>query len=168
MMYGREKSDPAIVTRKSANAAALAAAEQMEPRAGAEENASQQSTCRAQNRASVSQALERVRPVAQAKGKERFTALLHQPDPMPQTWPRHWGAQLWAINFLYLPGYRDPLVHRWPNWCGIGIRIFFALFFFSQGDGFIPMGIWDGISGLLLLFTYLPVARSAPAVSSLR
>jgi hypothetical protein len=66
-----------------------------------------------------------------------FTGLLHQTYPVPQTWPRHWGFQLWAINFLYLPGYRDPLNQRWPNWCGIGIRIVFALFFFSQGDGFV-------------------------------
>jgi len=37
---------------------------------------------------------------------------------------------------------------------------FFALFFFSQGDGFVPMGIYDGLSGLLLLATYLPALRS--------
>ena len=90
-----------------------------------------------------------------------FTGLLHQVEPVPQTWPRHWGAQLWAINFLYLPGYRNPANNRWPNWCGIVIRILFALFFFSQGDGFVPMGIYDGLSGLLLLATYLPVVRSA-------
>jgi len=94
---------------------------------------------------------------------ESFTRLLSQPDASPATWPRHWGAQLWAINLLYLPGYRDPLVHRWPNWCGIAIRIGFAVFFFTQGDGFIPMGIYDGLSGLMLLGTYLPLARSAPA-----
>jgi hypothetical protein len=99
---------------------------------------------------------------------DTFANFAGQPEAFPKTWPRHWGAQLWAINFLYLPGYRDPLRHRWPNWMGIVIRLTFAVFFFSQGDGFIPMGIWDGISGLLLLFTYLPVARSAPAGSSLR
>jgi hypothetical protein len=91
---------------------------------------------------------------------EMFTDLLGQPIAVPDTWPRHWGFQLWAINFLHLPGYRDPLVHRWPNWCGIGIRIVFSLFFFSQGDGFVPMGIYDGLSGLLLLATYLPALRS--------
>ena len=91
---------------------------------------------------------------------DMFTNLLSQPMAVPDTWPRHWGFQLWAINFLYLPGYKDPLVHRWPNWCGIGIRIVFALFFFSQGDGFVPMGIYDGLSGLMLLATYLPALRS--------
>ena len=51
-------------------------------------------------------------------------------------------------------------MHRWPNWCGIVIRLSFALFFLSQGDGFIPMAIYDGLWGLLLLAMYLPVARS--------
>jgi hypothetical protein len=76
-MYGREKSDPAIVAVKPANNARRLAAELVEPRAGVEGNASQQSTRRAQHRESVSQALERVRQVARQRGKERFTALLH-------------------------------------------------------------------------------------------
>jgi hypothetical protein len=42
---------------------------------------------------------------------------------------------------------------------GIAIRFTFAAFFLSQGDGFTPMGIYDGVSGLLLLITYLPVTR---------
>ena len=90
---------------------------------------------------------------------DSFTRLLGQPDAFPKTWPRHWGAQLWAINLLYLPGFRDPVVHRWPNWMGIMIRLTFSLFFFSQGDGFVPMALYDGASGLALLFTYLPVTR---------
>ena len=92
---------------------------------------------------------------------ESFTSLLNQPDAFPSTWPRHWGFQLLAINGLYLPGFWNPLEQRWPNWLGILIRITFALFFFSQGDGFTPMGIYDGVSGLALLLTYLPVVRSA-------
>lgn len=90
---------------------------------------------------------------------DTFTNFAGQPAAFPKTWPRHWGAQLWAINFLYFPGYRNPVGNRWPNWCGIVIRLAFALFFFTQGDGFIPMGIYDGASGLLLLLTYLPVVR---------
>jgi hypothetical protein len=92
-----------------------------------------------------------------------FTSLLHQPDAFPTTWPRHWGFQLLAINGLYLPGFWNPVRHRWPNWCGIVIRVTFALFFISQGDGFVPMGIYDGTSALVLLLTYLPVVRSARA-----
>src|SRR5512134_1559649 len=76
-MHGHEKSDPAIVARKPTNKAGQPAAESVEPRAGAEGNADQQRTCRAQNRASVSQALDRVRQVARLRRKERFTTLLH-------------------------------------------------------------------------------------------
>jgi transposase InsO family protein len=61
VMHGREKSDPAIVARKPANKAGRPAAEPVERRAGAEGNTDQQSTRRAQNRVSVSQALGRVR-----------------------------------------------------------------------------------------------------------
>ena len=88
---------------------------------------------------------------------ETFARLLDQPQPSPDTWPRHWGAQLLAINLLYMPGYWAPQTHRWPNWLGIAIRLSFALFFFLQGDGFVPMGIYDGVSGVLLLLTYLRV-----------
>ena len=91
---------------------------------------------------------------------EAFTSMLGQPTATPDTWPRHWGAQLLAINLLYMPGFRDPVGHQWPNWLGIGIRLSFALFFFMQGGGFVPMGIYDGASGLLLLLTYLPVVKN--------
>ena len=53
----------------------------MEPRTGTKGNADQQSTRRAQDRASVSQAVERVRQAARQRKKERFTSLLHHVDP---------------------------------------------------------------------------------------
>src|ERR1700680_4655472 len=87
MMHGPEKSDPAIVAEKPANkaegpsaarpAGETHAAEPGEPRAGTKGNADQHSTCRAQSRVSVSQALERIRKVARERKKERFTALFH-------------------------------------------------------------------------------------------
>src|SRR5205085_1777677 len=73
MMHGHEKSDLAIVAEKPANKAeqptaeastGASAAEPVERRAGTKGNAGQQSTCRAQNRISVSQALERIRQFA--------------------------------------------------------------------------------------------------------
>src|SRR4051794_22808392 len=76
-MHGREKSDSAIVAMKSPNKTGGPAAEATERRAGAEENAIQQRTRRAQNRGSVSQALGRVREAARLRKKERFTALFH-------------------------------------------------------------------------------------------
>jgi hypothetical protein len=76
-MNGRGKSDPAIVAAKSTNNAGQPAAEPMEPRAGAKGNADQQTTRRAQDRGSVSHALERIREVARQKKTERFTSLMH-------------------------------------------------------------------------------------------
>lgn len=97
---------------------------------------------------------------------DAFTNLLHQPEAFPKAWPRHWGFQLLAINALYLPGLWNPVCHQWPNWMGILIRLTFALFFLSQGDGFVPMSIYDGLSGVLLLATYIPVVRSGVAATA--
>src|SRR5450432_2691767 len=77
MMYDREKSDLAIVAVKPTNKAGQPAAELVEPRAGAEGNVRQRSTGRAQDRGTVSQALERIRQAARQRKKEKFTALFH-------------------------------------------------------------------------------------------
>jgi len=77
MMHGRGKSDSAIGAMKPANKAERSAAELVEQRAGTKGNADQQSTRRAQDRASVSQALERIRQAAKQRKKEKFTALFH-------------------------------------------------------------------------------------------
>ncbi|WER49418.1 group II intron reverse transcriptase/maturase [Cupriavidus sp. WKF15] len=76
MMNGREKSDSAVVAKKPANNA-VKAAEWVERRAGTKGSMGQSNTCRAQNRVSVPQGLERVRQAARQRKKERFTALLH-------------------------------------------------------------------------------------------
>src|SRR6202047_402037 len=79
-MHGPEESDSVVVAGKPTNKAERSAAEPVEPRAGTKGNADQQSTRRAQDRASVSQALERVRQAARQRKKERFTSLLHHVD----------------------------------------------------------------------------------------
>jgi group II intron reverse transcriptase/maturase len=66
---------------KPTNKAEQSVAEPVEPRTETKGNADQQSTRRAQDRASVSQALERVRQAARQRKKERFTSLLHHVDP---------------------------------------------------------------------------------------
>src|SRR5437764_14662818 len=76
-----EKSDSVVVAGKPTNKAERSAAELGEPRTETKGNVGQQSTRRAQDRASVSQALERVRQAARQGKKERFTALLHHVDP---------------------------------------------------------------------------------------
>jgi len=77
MMSGRGESDSAIVAVKPTNEAERSAPEPAEPRAEAKGNASQHSTDRARNRASVSQGLERIRQAARQRKKEKFTTLLH-------------------------------------------------------------------------------------------
>ena len=82
MMHGPEKSDLAIVAGKPANKAEQSAAESVEPRAGTKGNADQQSTRRAQDRESVSQALGRIRQVTPSSTRGR--SRMHQgarPDP---------------------------------------------------------------------------------------
>src|SRR3982074_237828 len=80
MTHKPEKSDSVVVAAKPANKAERSAAEPVEPRTGTKGNVGQQSTRRAQDRESVSQALERVRQAARQRKKERFTALLHHVD----------------------------------------------------------------------------------------
>ena len=64
MMHGRGKSDSAIVAVKLVNKAGRLAAESVERRVGAKGKAAQRNTRRAQDRESVSQALDRVRHAA--------------------------------------------------------------------------------------------------------
>lgn len=81
MMNGHEKSDSAIVAVNPTNNTGKPVAELGEPRAGTKGNANEQSTRRAQDRESVSQALERVRNAARQRKKERFTSLYHHITP---------------------------------------------------------------------------------------
>ncbi len=81
MTHEPEKSDSVVVAGKPTNNAERSAAEPVEPRTGTKGNADQQSTLRAQDRARVSQALDRVRQAARQRKKEKFTSLLHHIDP---------------------------------------------------------------------------------------
>jgi len=76
-MSAREKSDLSEVAEKRANKAASAAAELVERRDGAKENAELQSTVRTQSRAAVSQAQARIREAVIRNRQDKLTALLH-------------------------------------------------------------------------------------------
>ena len=80
-MHEPEKSDSVVVAGKPTNKAERSAAEPVEPRTGTKGNADQQSTRRAQDRESVTQALDRVQQAARQRKKEKFTSLLHHIDP---------------------------------------------------------------------------------------
>jgi hypothetical protein len=81
MMHGHEKSDSAIVATKPPNKAGQPAAEAVEQRAEAKENANRCRTCRTQGRESVSQEPERVRTAARPAVKhprwEPYAGKLH-------------------------------------------------------------------------------------------
>jgi RNA-directed DNA polymerase len=77
MTNGGGKSGSAIVAVKPTNKTEPSVAEPVEPRAEAEGNAGRQSTHRTQSRASVSQALDRIRQVVKRSKGEKLTALLH-------------------------------------------------------------------------------------------
>src|SRR6516164_1975410 len=77
MMNGQEKSDSGAVAAKPANKGGEPSAERVEPRPETKGNVGQQSTHRAQDRARVTQALDRVRKAARLTKKAQFTALLH-------------------------------------------------------------------------------------------
>lgn len=77
MMHEREKSDPRIVPEKPTNEAEQSAEELVEGSGGAERNASQQSTVRAQSRGAVSQAQARIREAVARNPTGKLTTLLH-------------------------------------------------------------------------------------------
>ena len=76
-MSAVEKSDLPEVARKRVNKAASAAAEPVERRGGAKENADLQSMVRTQSREAVSQAQARIREAVTRNRQDELTALLH-------------------------------------------------------------------------------------------
>ena len=86
-----------------------------ERRAGAKENAGQRITRRAQNRESVSRALDRVRNVARQRKKGRLTTLF----------PPHHGLICFGLSFLALKRDAAPGVDgvTWQDYeCGSGAK----------------------------------------------
>jgi RNA-directed DNA polymerase len=76
-MSAMEKSDLPEVAKNRSNNAALAAAETVERRGGAKENAGRQNTVRTQSRAAVSRAQVRIREAVTRNEQAKLTALLH-------------------------------------------------------------------------------------------
>ena len=81
MTNGLKKSDEAVRPVRAANKGARASAESPEERASTKGNPERQSTRRTQRRASVTQAVDRIRQAAERNPKERLTALFHHITP---------------------------------------------------------------------------------------
>jgi RNA-directed DNA polymerase len=89
-MRAKEKSDLPVVAKKRANKAVSAAAEFVERRGGAKENAELQSTVRTQSREAVSQAQNRIREAVIRNRRDKLTALLHHtPGVDEMTWTEY-------------------------------------------------------------------------------
>src|SRR5438128_176653 len=101
MMYGDEKSDPAIVAENRANADGRPSAEG--------------GVRRTPSRARVSRGLERARRAAQLNKEERFTTLLHHVDVDLRRSQKDRTTRT-AINRLvarWLP--KPRITHPWPE-----------------------------------------------------
>jgi hypothetical protein len=83
-----------------------------------------------------------------------FAQLLFQIDPHPEAWPRIYGAMLLALQFLYIPGVRNPLFYRWPNWSGISVKLLMTIIFLSLGSSFYLLAGWEFGWFVILFFTY--------------
>src|SRR5205085_6925592 len=79
-----------------------------------------------------------------------FARLLLQPDRYPPAWPRVWGATLLGLHLVYVPGLRNPLFYRWPNWSSIAIKFFMTIIFLTCGPYFYAFPAWDFASAVIL------------------
>jgi hypothetical protein len=80
--------------------------------------------------------------------------LLVLPDPYPDAWARIWGATLVGLQLVYIPGARNPLFYRWPNWSSIGIKLFMAIVLLGAGAHFRLLAAWELLWFVILFGTY--------------
>jgi len=83
-----------------------------------------------------------------------FARTLHQADPYPRAWLQLWGATWFAIQLVYVPGWKNPLFYRWHNWANIAVRYFVGFGFLFCKDGFVILAVWQIGFALALSFTY--------------
>jgi len=83
-----------------------------------------------------------------------FAQLLFQTDPHPQTWPRIWGATVLALQVLYIPGVRNPVFNRWPNWSSIAVKLLMTIIFLTAGSSFYLLAVWEFVWFIILFVTY--------------
>jgi hypothetical protein len=76
------------------------------------------------------------------------------PPPVPKGWIMGWGATLILVTALYIPGLRDPLGTRYPNWCGVGGRIWMATVWFVIGGGLLAFAVFDASFAAILACLY--------------
>ena len=83
-----------------------------------------------------------------------FAHLIFQIDPQPEAWPRIWGATVLALQVLYIPGVRNPLFYRWPNWSSISVKLLMTIIFLTAGASFYLFALWEFVWFVVLFVTY--------------
>jgi hypothetical protein len=83
-----------------------------------------------------------------------FAQQVLQIDPHPQAWPRIWGATFAGLQFVYIPGVRNPLFYRWPNWFSIAIKFSMSAIFVVAGSLFYLLATWEFVWVIILIVAY--------------
>jgi hypothetical protein len=83
-----------------------------------------------------------------------FARTVLQIDPYPQAWPQIWGITLAGLQFVYIPGVRNPLFYRWPNWASIAVKFFATVIFLIAGSPFYSLALWEFVWFIILLVAY--------------
>src|ERR1051326_951606 len=86
--------------------------------------------------------------------------LLVLPDPYPDAWARIWAATLLGLQLVYVPGVRNPLFYRWPNWSSIAIKLLMAVVFLCAGSTFRWLAVWELAWFAVLFATYYRLAMA--------
>ena len=85
---------------------------------------------------------------------------LDLPPAVPHGWINGWGATLILVTALYIPGQRDPVRQRYPNFCGIVGRLWMATVWFVVGGGFFWMGVFDLSFAIILFLLYIRMIKA--------
>ena len=83
-----------------------------------------------------------------------FAQLVLQLDPYPEAWPRVWGATVLGLQLVYVPGLRNPLFYRWPNWSSISVKLLMTIIFLTAGSSFYLFAVWEFVWFIILFVTY--------------
>ena len=82
------------------------------------------------------------------------------PPAVPHGWINGWGATLILVTALYIPGQRDPVRQRYPNFAGILGRLWMATVWFVVGGGFFWFGVFDLSFAIILFLLYLRMIKA--------
>ena len=93
------------------------------------------------------------------------TSLLGLHDPVQPGWVSCWGGMVLLATLLYVPGYLEPVRHRWSNLGGIVGRLGFVMLYIaltlSGSWGFLVPALFDLAfgAGLAIMYYRLAIAE---------